>query len=108
MASRLPATAPSSRCTSTGGGEGLVQGGGAQLGVAEGVADALRGDRVLGVAGIADQRPAAPERLAEEVRHAATGEPLLAGRGADTLGDLGHQLEGGKVVALDVGLVGLR
>ena len=50
----------------------------AQLRVAERVADALGGDRVLVVPGVADERPARPVRLAEEVRDRAAGEPLLA------------------------------
>src|SRR5215467_8829324 len=42
--------------------ERLVQGGGQQLGVAEGVADAVGGDRVPVVAGVPGQRPARAAR----------------------------------------------
>ena len=88
--------------------ERLVEGGGAQLGVAERVADPLRGDRVLGVAGVADERPARAVRLAEEVAAGAAGEPLLACRAANALGELGRELERLEVVGLDVGLVRRR
>ena len=81
---------------------------GAQLGVAERVADALRGDRILVVAGVADERPAGSVRLAEEVGHGAAVEALLAGRAADPLGELGRELERLQVVGLDVGLVRRR
>ncbi len=37
-----------------------------ELGVAEGVGEAVGGDRVLDVAGVADQRPPGPGRSAEE------------------------------------------
>ena len=46
--------------------------------------DALRGDEVLVVAGIADQRPAGAEGLAEIVRDRGADEALLARRAART------------------------
>src|SRR5512132_103230 len=45
------------------GTQGLVECDGQQLGVAERVADAVGGDRVTVIAGVADQRPARAERL---------------------------------------------
>ena len=47
------------------GAEGLVERDGQELGVAEGVADAVGGDRVTVIAGVPDQGPARPERLAQ-------------------------------------------
>ena len=41
-------------------GEGADDGAGQELGVAEGVGEAVRGDRVLEVAGVADQSPTGP------------------------------------------------
>ena len=49
--------------------QGLVEGLRQQLGVAEGVADAVAGDGVAVVAGIPDEGPARAGRLAEVVRH---------------------------------------
>jgi len=85
-----------------GTGEGLVQGGGAQLGVPEGVMHALGGDEVLVVAGIADQRPARPEGLAEVVRDCGADEARFAGGGGDPLGEGRRQLQHVEEVALDV------
>ena len=57
--------------------EAGVDGLGEALGVAEGVEHALGRDRVLVVAGVADQRPAGPGALAEEaVGQAGEPEPL--------------------------------
>ncbi len=50
-----------------GAGECLVEGGDEEFGVAERVADAVGGDGVTVVAGVADQRPARAVRLADLV-----------------------------------------
>src|SRR5215211_2156088 len=49
-----------------------------------GVAHPLGGDEVLVVAGVPDQRPARPIRLAEEVRHRRADEAPFAFGGAHT------------------------
>ena len=75
------------------------------LGVAKGVVDPLRRDRVLDVAGVADEHPARAVRLVEIVRQARAGEPRFALRAVHPLGELGHELEHLREVALDVLLV---
>ena len=70
---------------------------GEQLGVAERVEHPLGGDRVLVVAGVADERPAGPVRPAEEVVVAA-GEPepldpLAPGHPRGEAGHVGERLE---------------
>src|SRR5262245_41318614 len=87
--------------------ERLVERGGAQLGVAERVADALRGDGVLVVAGVADERPSPAERLAEEVRNRPAGESLLALRATHARREIRRQLKGLQIVGLDIAPVGL-
>ena len=93
------AASPRRRCAP---GERVVERGGAQLGVAEGVVDALRGDEVLVVAGVADQRPAGAEGLAEVVRHRRADEALLALGRAHAVGEGRRELEHLEVVAFDV------
>ncbi len=73
--------------------------------MAECVADPLRRDRILVVAGIADERPARTERRAEDVAHSAALEALYARRAVDALGEYGGKFERLAVVGLDVGLV---
>ena len=89
--------------------EAVVEGRRQQLGVAEGVADPEARDRVLVVAGVADERPAGPVRLAEEARQVARAdEARLARGGVDALGELGDQVERAHEGALDVLAVGLE
>ena len=88
--------------------EGLVERRRAALGVAEGVLDALRGDRVLRVARVAHERPAGAVRLAEEVRRRRADEPRLALRAAHALGEGRRELERLQEVPLDVLLVRLE
>ncbi len=85
--------------------EALVEGRGAQLGVAEGVGDALGRDRVPGVAGVAHQRPARPEGPAEEVGDSPAVEPLLPSRRPAPARELRRLLQRREEVAFDVGLV---
>ena len=79
-----------------------------QFGVAEGVGNALGGDRVLVVAGIADERPAGTVRLAEEIRHRRAGKRRLAFRAAHPFREFGREVEHLQEIALDVLLVGLE
>ncbi len=75
-----------------------------ELGVAEGVGDALRRERVLVVAGVADQRPARAVRPAEEEGQVAGAlEGLGPPAGAHALGQRGGQRHGVQKGALDVG-----
>src|SRR4029450_1926681 len=102
IASWLPWAAASSGWGSGGGGCG------ATLGVPKGVVHPLGGDEVLVVAGVADQRPAGPVRLAEVVGDGGADEAGLAGGGPDPLGEVRRHLQHGQVVALDVVPVGLQ
>src|SRR5262245_56628133 len=83
-------------------GKDRVQRGDAELDAEEGVGDPERGDEVLVVAGIPDQRPAGTERLPEEVLHGRTGEALFTPGGADPRGEGGDRVERPEVVSLDV------
>src|SRR5581483_10213338 len=76
----------------------------------ERIADPLRGDRILVVTGVTDERPSRTERPPEEVLDGAACKARLARRAAETRGELGCKLERLAVVALDVRLVrdGLR
>src|SRR5262249_53654012 len=74
-----------------GPGEGLVERVDEELDLMKRVGDAERGDRVLVVSGVADERPPGPVRLAEEVLE-LTGarEARLASRRAHALGEPGN------------------
>ena len=89
---------------------GGVERAGAQLGVAEGVGDALGGDRVLGVAGVPDQRPARPVRCPEPVRHSFAHDPGFLPPAVEPAAEGSGDLA--QVVALQVlfhlGRLGLR
>ena len=87
--------------------EDVVEGGGDPLGVEEGVGHALGGDRVLRVAGVADEHPPGAVGLAEEVRDGGRGEPLDPCCAADPLGERRGELEGHEEVGLGVGLEGV-
>ncbi len=94
-------------------GEGLVEGGGHGLGVAEGIRDPERRDRVLVVAGVSHESPSGPVRLAEVTREVSRAhETRLPLRAFDALGELGRELEALEIGALHVLLggreVGLR
>ena len=89
---------------------GGVEGVGAQLGVVEGVGDALGGDRVLGVPGVTDQRPARPVRCPEPVRHSFAHDPGFLPPAVEPVAEDSGDLA--QVVALQVlfhlGHLGLR
>ena len=92
--------------------EAAVDGVGEEVGVPEGVGHPLRGDRVLVVAGVADEGPAGAAGLAEEpLTDGRPAEALDALAGVDPVGEvrhLGERLgEGGLgAVLVAVGLVG--
>ena len=88
-------------------GGDVVQGGGQQLGIAERVVDPHRRDRVLVVAGVADERPARAVRLAEPPRQLRRADELRLAPGAvHPLGELGDVLDGREEGRLDVRAVG--
>ena len=64
--------------------------------------DPLRGDEVLVVARVADERPTRAVGLSEEAADGGSREALLARRRAYPLGEARHGLEGLEVRALDV------
>src|SRR5262245_54832789 len=86
----------------TSAGEELVNRRGAGFCVVEGVADALCGDRILRVAGIADEYPARSERGAEEVGDAAADDASVASGGAYAGGEGRLALERGEVARFEV------
>jgi hypothetical protein len=57
------------------------------------LADALRGDRVLVVAGVADQRSARAGRDPEEDLARTAEEPLDSGRGSEPGGEVWCEIE---------------
>jgi hypothetical protein len=77
----------------------------AQVRIAEGVADPLRGDEVTGVAGVTDQGPTRPERAAEEVRDRRPHDAGLPATGLQAVGERRRHLQGPQVGALEIGLV---
>ena len=74
----------------------------------ERIRDPLGRDRILGVAGVADERPPGTVWRAEEVGDGCARESGFALGTADTVGELGCELEGLEVVGFDVGLVRVR
>ena len=81
---------------------------GTLFGVAKRVSDPLCSDRLLVVAGVADQRPARAERNPQVVGYGTAEERCLAPRGPDASRKLRHEVQCAVVVALDIGLVGTR
>jgi hypothetical protein len=77
---------------------------GEQFGIAEGVADALRRDRVLMVVGIAHQRPAGVVGFPEEEREVRSAQGTLATFAvAHSFGQLRREVQDPHEVAFDVG-----
>ena len=82
--------------------ESLVDGMREQLGVPEGVADALRGDRILVVAGVTDEGPAGAVRPAEEERQVTGAAEALGAFSLRTRSASSATLEGLEEAPLDV------
>jgi hypothetical protein len=59
-----------------------------------------RRDRVLAIAGVADEYPARPVRLTEVIRHGGTVELVDPGGGSKPIGERGNELDCLEIVAL--------
>src|SRR4030095_2313281 len=68
------------------------------VGVAKRVGDPLCGDRVLGIAGVADQRPAWPVRNSQVVAYGTAEERCLAPRRPDARRKLRDEIQCAVVV----------
>jgi hypothetical protein len=87
-------------------GQGAIDGSGAELGVAESIADPVRRDRVFRVAGVTDQRPTWPPCLAEvttqSIGAAETADPSSPGY---QVGEVGSPLTK-QAIELCLGICG--